>query len=88
MENLQSLEPHFIPMSTIKYYTMLALDFVLLFIPWLEDMDLIIKTISLILAVVIGIYTIKKIRADLKIKDIETKIKEEELKRLRDEFNR
>jgi hypothetical protein len=84
MENLQGFETY-IPMSTIKYYTMLALDFVLLFIPWLEDMDMVIKTVSLVLAVIIGIYTIKKIRADLKIKDIETKIREEELKRLRDD---
>lgn len=80
MENFHAVE---VLPSSVKYYTMLLLDAILLFIPWLEDMDVVIKTISLILAVIIGFYTIKKIRADLEIKKIEKDIKKEELKKLR-----
>jgi hypothetical protein len=67
----------------IKHYLMIMLDAILLSVVWLESVDLVLKTMSLLLGIAIGVYTIVKIREDLGLTRIQRKIKEEELRKIK-----
>jgi hypothetical protein len=79
-------------MINYKSYLMILADGILLFVPWLkefneylEEFNQVGKALSLVGGLVLLYYTIKKIRVDLKVKDLQVRQEEEKLKILQDE---
>ena len=69
-------------MTHFKDYFLLVTDAIFLAIPWVEDLDSVLKAVSLFVGVLVAVYTVIRIRKENRIKDLEIKIKEQELKNL------
>ncbi len=69
-------------MIHFKQYLLIVTNYILLAIPWIEDLNNILKILSMVAGIILTVYLILKAIEERRVKRIERKIKEQELKNL------